>query len=395
MKFLVVCDSYLPKTNSAAVQINDLTKAFVSQGHQITLVTTRDINDRVDVRNPNIVIKNVPYNSNDTDSFLRKFTVQFTLPFKMYFKLIPSLGKTTIDGIIWYSPSIFLWPLVLLLKWHFKAKAYLILRDIFPEWAFETQVIRSKVIYFALKKYAQIQYRVADYIGIQAAANASYIPKKFQHRVHLLENWLTDLEQQKASYNFQDPKMAKKHIILYAGNVGIAQGFRRVLNLAEQLKYRDDIIFACFSRGSELESVRSEIKARNIKNIHFFDVVDQAQLAAVCSQCVAGIVALDPRHLTHNIPGKFIMYLRSALPIIALVNENNELIEIIEKNRVGVVLKASDETHWHNLVTNFLNMSVSTSAISNNCVMLFKKRYQSGAAVKTIVSKFKCREEFR
>ena len=32
-----------------------------------------------------------------------------------------------------------------------------------------------------------------------------------------------------------------------------------------------------------------------------------------------GLVALDPRHRTHNIPGKFLTYMQSGLPVLASV----------------------------------------------------------------------------
>jgi len=44
------------------------------------------------------------------------------------------------DGIIWYSPTIFLGPAVAWLKRASRCRAYLILRDLFPDWAVDAGV---------------------------------------------------------------------------------------------------------------------------------------------------------------------------------------------------------------------------------------------------------------
>ena len=55
------------------------------------------------------------------------------------------------------------------------------------------------------------------------------------------------------------------------------------------------------------------------------------------AQCHVGLLALDPRHRTHNIPGKFLTYLLAGLPILARVNAGTDLARIIETERVGLV----------------------------------------------------------
>jgi hypothetical protein len=46
---------------------------------------------------------------------------------------------------------------------------------------------------------------------------------------------------------------------------------------------------------------------------------------------------LDPTHQSHNIPGKFISYLEAGLPVVACVNSNNDLIDIMKVSKLGLV----------------------------------------------------------
>ena len=45
-------------------------------------------------------------------------------------------------------------------------------------------------------------------------------------------------------------------------------------------------------------------------------------------------MALDPRHKTHNIPGKFLTYMQAGLPVLASINPGNDLMQLIEGEQV-------------------------------------------------------------
>jgi hypothetical protein len=57
--------------------------------------------------------------------------------------------------------------------------------------------------------------------------------------------------------------------------------------------------------------------------------------SAANAQCHIGIVALDPRHKTHNIPGKFLSYMQGGLPVLASINPGNDLAHLIARENVG------------------------------------------------------------
>jgi hypothetical protein len=76
---------------------------------------------------------------------------------------------------------------------------------------------------------------------------------------------------------------------------------------------------------------------RGLTNTLFFDEIDPEEIPGLLAQCHIGILALDPRHKTHNIPGKFLTYVQAGLPVLARINPNNDLVELIEKERLGCV----------------------------------------------------------
>jgi hypothetical protein len=54
------------------------------------------------------------------------------------------------------------------------------------------------------------------------------------------------------------------------------------------------------------------------------------------------MLALDPRHKSHNIPGKFLTYMQAGLPVLARINPRNDLEKLIQSEGVGRVCTGGD-----------------------------------------------------
>lgn len=76
--------------------------------------------------------------------------------------------------MVWFGTrqSIFHGPLVSALKSRSNCKGYLIIRDIFPEWAVDMGLMGRGPPYRFFDAVAQYQYSVADVIGVQTPGNS-------------------------------------------------------------------------------------------------------------------------------------------------------------------------------------------------------------------------------
>jgi hypothetical protein len=85
------------------------------------------------------------------------------MPFAMLCQFRKSLlASERWDGVVWYSPSIFHGPLASALKKSSGCQGYLIVRDIFPEWAVDMGLMRRGLPYRFFDAAARYQYSVAD-----------------------------------------------------------------------------------------------------------------------------------------------------------------------------------------------------------------------------------------
>ncbi len=392
MRLVIISSVYPPLCSSSAVQTRDLSIEFARQGHEITMiVASPEIKEAWRIESWNGVrvvrLKTPPTTGLD---YFRRAIGEFLMPVFMLLKLrLSPLRNEKWDAVVWYSPTIFLGLVVSAIKSSSKCKAYLIIRDIFPEWAVDIGLIGRGIPYRIFKAVANYQYSVADVIGIQAEGNRVYFAdwlKRTGRRVEVLQNWFEDKPASDCSIFVNKTELAGRKIFVYAGNMGVAQGVGILLELAERLKQRADIGFLFVGRGNDASRLRADAKRRALDNVVFFDEIDPDEIPGLYVQCDVGLVALDPRHKTHNIPGKFVSYMQSGLPVLASINPGNDLVELITSEQVG---RVCTDTSVESMVANALELMESIGADSgfkDRCQRLAARLFSPEVAVKQIVN---------
>lgn len=392
MRIALIADAFPPLRTSGAVQLRDLSLEFVRQGHRPTvMIPSADLDQPwlLEDMNGVEVLRLKALRTKDI-GYMRRTVNEFLMPFAMLRNLRRSpFADIRWDGVVWYSPSIFLGPLANALKKECVCRSYLIIRDIFPEWAVDMGLMGRGLPYRFFKAIERYQYSVANVIGVQTPANVAYLDAWASQPgrcVEVLQNWLAEAVDVGCSISVADGPLAGRTIFVYAGNMGVAQGMGILLDLAERMRDRDDIGFLFVGRGSASQSLRDDSKARELGNIVFHDEIDPSEIPGLYAQCHIGIVALDPRHKTHNIPGKFLSYMQGGLPVLASINPGNDLAEIIEREGVGRVCTDHSVDTLGRLAKNLVGEIVADADMPARCRALSAKLFSPEAVVRQITA---------
>lgn len=222
-------------------------------------------------------------------------------------------------------------------------------------------------------------------IGIQTQGNQVYFADRSHTRVEVLQNWLADAPNVGCSISIAASSLAGRTIFVYAGNMGIAQGMGVLLELAERLRSRKDIGFVFVGRGSDAKRLSLDADQRGLDNVLFFDEIDPTEIPGLYAQCHVGIVALDPRHKTHNIPGKFLSYMQAGLPVLASINPGNDLEGMILSEGVGRVCTDHSVDTLHRLAIELVDELAAGVNYAGQCQELSAKLFSPEVAVKQIV----------
>jgi len=392
MRVALIADAFPPLRTSGAVQLRDLSCEFLNQGHEITVILpSAEIEHSwllEDVNGVKVLRLRAP-KTKDV-GYIRRTFAEFFMPFFMRRNLHKSPFSTEgWDGVVWYSPSIFHGPLVRAIKLASNCKSYLIIRDIFPQWAADMGLMSSQgLIYLFFNTVARYQYSVADILGVQTPGNLDYFKDwavRSNRKLEVLQNWLFDSPTGECSISLTKTKLAGRKIFVYAGNMGVAQGVSAFLDLAELLQVRLDIGFLFVGRGSDATKLAEDAKMRRINNILFYDEIHPDEIPGLYAQCAVGLVALDPRHSSHNIPGKFLTYMQAGLPVLARINAGNDLVEIIQDNNIGGVSVGMGKNSLEMQALELLDLIDADASIRDRCRALYLKLFSPEMAVKQIV----------
>lgn len=392
MKIILIADTFPPLRTSGAVQLRDLSLEFVNQGHHLTVilpsgsqkqacVITFENGIRI-IRFRTLITKDIGYYRRSINEIIMPFLILLQL------RKSPILYEKW-DGVVFYSPSIFLAPIANYIKKKSSCKCYLIIRDIFPEWAADVGLMSRGLPYLFFKAVASYQYSVADIIGVQTSGNLEYFQRwkeKSYHKLEVLENWLGPNINVSCPILVNETILAGRKILVYAGNMGVAQGMEILVDLAENLQHRLDVGFLFVGRGSEVKKLIQRASIKNLKNILFYDEIHPDQIPSLYSQCTIGIVALNSEHKSHNIPGKFLTYMQNGLPVLANLNSGNDLAELIRSHNVGQVCESNKIEELVELTELLLNQIDRDANIFHRCKNLFASKFSSDLAVNKILA---------
>jgi glycosyltransferase involved in cell wall biosynthesis len=292
------------------------------------------------------------------------------------------------DFAVFYSPSIFFGPLVAFLRRRRGVRTYLVLRDIFPDWAVQAGVLRKGLAYRVLKLFERLQYVVADRIGVETKGSVEYF-RNGAHcgKVELLRNWTrTAPIRSLADRPFRRKLgLENKTVFLYGGNIGVAQDMDNILRLAKRMEEMPDVHFLLIGAGSEVERLMALVAGGKARNVSIMPPVGQEDYLSLIGQFDVGLVSLDRRLRSFSTTGKLLGYLRCGLPVLASVNPGNELMDLLTSSGAGLCSwNGDDETFYQNAV--YLCSASVRRSITSRSRALLEAEFSVQAAADRILS---------
>lgn len=394
MRILLIVVYYKPYTMSSANLIHDLALEFYRQGHE-PIVLAPDENISTDtqltieegikvfrirtgkIKSAHKILR--AYNEIKLSSFFWKKGKRF-------------FNDNPCDLIIYYSPTIFWGVLVKKLKRQFQCPSYLILGDIFPQWALEAGVLRKGLIYYYFKMKERQNYDAANIIRLQSPGNLPYFKNSRLDKKYHLEvvyNWMNLDRKVIRTGSFRNLLgLQEKFVFFYGGNLGIAQDIENIIRLAERLKNEPSAYFLLVGGGSEVIRLNSEIVSRGLTNISIFEQVNESDYLSMLSEFDVGLISINRNLTSQNFPGKLMDYMYLSKPILASINPGNDLKELLEENVAGLVCINGEDEKFAEYALRLMIDSQLRDQLVRNARKLLDCTFSVSTAAKKILSHF-------
>lgn len=394
MKICLIIDDYMPESvKIGAKMMHELAVEFQKRGHSVTVVTPNaKINKDLDIIFLNN-IKIIRFKSGEIKnvSKIKRAINETLLSYRAWNSCKSILKNDHHDLIVYYSPTIFFGSLVQKLKKLWNAYSYLVLRDIFPQWVIDNNLLKEdSLITKYFKFFEKINYKNADIIGLMSQENLNWFNKKHNNKYHtkLLYNWSSGVSNKYEKDKYRKIlDLENKVIYFYGGNMGHAQDMMNIVRLAKKMQQFPEAHFLFVGAGDEVDLIKTAIKKDNIKNTTILPSVNQEEFSEILSQIDVGLFTLNYNHRTHNFPGKLLGYMSENKPILGSINPKNDLKEVVENANAGfVTINGEDELFFEN-AKKLLDRNLREN-IGMNSNLLLKNKFSVESAANNILKIF-------
>lgn len=265
------------------------------------------------------------------------------------------LRKKKFDIVFSYEPSPVTVAIPAILMKHFKKAPLLFwVQDLWPETLAATGAIRSPTLLSAVGYMVKRIYQGCDSILVQSRGFVDPVVAIGAQRtkVRYFPNWAESLYQPvllKATAPERDDIPNYGFVLMFAGNLGVAQSLDTIIAAAEILK--DEMIHWVFlGDGRRRAWLQDEINAKGLHNkVHVLGSRPMEMMPAYFSLASAMLVTLrDAPVMSTTIPGKIQSYLACARPMIGALN--GEGARVINESGAGYSVASGDYLGFANAV---------------------------------------------
>jgi glycosyltransferase involved in cell wall biosynthesis len=221
--------------------------------------------------------------------------------------------------------------------------------------------------------------------------NVEYIhkhnPELRLNKLHLLPNWTkieeknSDLINRNQKYNPED-----KFVAVFGGNFGVPQKIEFLIEVADKLKERMDILFYLVGDGTEIMKIKKLVSYKQLRNVIIKDQMPREEYLELLSECHVGLVNLSDKFTIPNIPSRTLSYWSLRLPVLAAIDQNTDFGELLDNCHGGLwSVTGNTDAYINNLLTLYNNpdMRISMGENGYNYVL---KELNPAITYQTIIS---------
>ena len=390
MNFILLTDYFHPIIKSGSIIVGDLAEELIRQGHKITIVTFVDnqtqecevsINHNLQIVRIRSLVRQ--------HGMIGRLMAEKSYSNKVI-KYLKRIDNIQCDGIICYAPSIFYGKAIKWLKNKYHSKAYLVVRDIFPKWVLDSGLLKKGVLYSYFKRIEKNLYESIDVIGIEANADLKYF-KKFNPdnniRIEVLNNWGSVIESKNTISS--DSILQKNRVnIVYGGNTGDAQDLLSLIKMIDNTILEERAVLIIMGSGNQFNGIRDIIDKNKLNNIILMPLMEREKYLSIMKYADIGLVSLSSKMLSNNYPLKMIGYMQLGKPILASVNKNNEIVHLINDNKIGLVSEATNKKDFNNNLNTMISNNTKRKELGKNGLKLFHEKFTVESAVSQIYNHF-------
>lgn len=197
--------------------------------------------------------------------------------------------------------------------------------------------------------------------------------------VEIIPNWYDDppeIRDKKIS-NTKIAKIRKqgRTVVLYSGNMGLAQDMDTILSAINKLKNHKEFLFILAGHGSKIDEIKEYLDQNKISNTLLLDFLHGSDFTDILKIADCNLVSLVNGVEGLGVPSKTYSYMAAGKPIIAIMSENTDIARDLYDYDMGFCIRQGDSDALVNILKKLNHDRILLEYMGANSRRAFEEKY--------------------
>lgn len=237
-------------------------------------------------------------------------------------------------------------------------------QEIYPDILIENGMVRSQSIIYFLKWIEKIVYNQSDAITTIDQLFYDKIVTRFniKSKLHIIPNFVdTDIYKPLANglINLDEEFFPKSESLklMYAGNIGHAQDWEPLIQLAIELK-DEPVEFFVIGDGVLREFLAHEEVAKKLEKLHLVSYQPRDLMPSLIAYSDLQFIFMAPKTEEHGFPSKVYTIMACARPLLVCSGEKTPIVNFLkDKDCAYIITEKEGEKKVHEMANIIRNLT--------------------------------------
>ena len=166
--------------------------------------------------------------------------------------------------------------------------------------------------------------------------------------------------------------------IIFAGNIGQAQGLDVLIDTAKILKEKNlKVKIFLVGNGRAKENLMKQVEKNDLeKYVHFIDKKPATEIPKYYAMCDMAFISLKKDRISEQIlPAKLQSYFACGIPVLGCID--GEVKDVIEDSKAGFCVESGNSEKLAEMIEKVVRLNEKErNQLSQNALNYFKKNYE-------------------
>ncbi len=181
----------------------------------------------------------------------------------------------------------------------------------------------------------------------------------------------------------------EQFVILHAGTIGEAAGADIILETAQRLSPIQDILFLIVGDGPAKQKIQARTQSMALGNVKFLPFQPRERLSELQATADVSLVTLLPGQGKASVPSKILGYMAAARPVVASVDPECDIAELIKQAGCGLTVHPGDSQALSEAIVSLYHTPDLLKTMGNRGRDYFLKNFEKNSVIKRYVELLK------